>query len=87
MVLVSPSMLGGDCIYSTGPIVAKGNQEGRAEERMHHTWLKSKLKQTFHLPKPINTQTKSLQFLFLGGSQESLEDAAFLRVSRQNQVH
>lgn len=36
--LLAPAMLGWDCIYSTGAIIAEGNQEGRADGVNANLW-------------------------------------------------
>lgn len=54
----------GSCLFHWAHHSGGQPRKAGPMEQMHQTRLKSKLKQTFHQPKLINTNTKSLQFLF-----------------------
>lgn len=84
-------MLGWDCIYSTGPIIAEGNQKGRAD-RANASYM-AEIKAQANIPSAQTHKYKDKRsavlffFIIFLASQESLEDAASPRVSSQNQVH
>lgn len=62
--LLAPAMLGWDCVYSTGAIIAEGNQEGRADGA--NASYMAEIKAQANVPsEPVTLTREYLKSLFL----------------------